>query len=193
MKKRQLMPFDINENSILNSSIRLIESSELKRAWENAKAFGITYLVNTCCDKTFERYVTGLLSAQDYIKNYNPDMPKTDYAVFVLSSVKTALAVDKDYYRKAYTDMMLSYDKKAQAVYRSADIGKYFEMSDNKAYEENSFYSSSYTYDKSEHIQLLQTALNKAGLTDKFGNPLDEDGKFGPNTYYAVINLKQIN
>lgn len=41
------------------------------------------------------------------------------------------------------------------------------------------------------NVKALQKALNKLGITDGAGKPLDEDGKFGPKTTAAVRRLQR--
>ena len=189
-KKKSLNPLNNVQSSLFGQSVRTLTSDDQKAAWDIASKFALAPLVNCCCDQTYDKFVSGVYNALNYIKQKAVNTAAIDYAAFVLSCIKTALSVDEAHYKSAYTDMMKALGLGEKQSYDSPEINEYFDICDNSFYQNGSYDTSKYMSEYDSDVYNLQKALQNAGFTDKYGNEIEPDGLFGPQTYYAALMLK---
>jgi hypothetical protein len=179
----------LGDETLFEKPSRRLNGEAQEAAWETAKAFGLTVLLNICADATFDRFVSGVEMASGYLKGNAASLEGADYGAYLLAALKTAIASTAKLYKAAYMDMRKALSQNEKAAYDAPDMRVYFAAADAKAKEDGDFTTTRYAYEPDETVRRLQEALALAGCNDMLGETLAADGIFGPKTYYAALSL----
>ena len=130
----------------------------------------------------------GLKEAPDYMQDADEG---TSFENVQTASVKRHLANDANdtkLYNSAVMEMIghLSKDNKENYLKHAQPLINYIDTKDKFDFKNNN-YTTTENVDTTpdENVRNLQRELNEAGYTDKFGQPLKEDGIYAGKTAYA--------
>ena len=142
-----------------------------------------------------------MAKAYDELFQSGLDLNAIDTDGFMEAYAKMALAAsmyDQGLWETAHEDLMAALDPRFDAfgnlipaTRQSPPVGYYLDRHDGIDYQNGRYTTNKYTEEHFDpEVYLEQKQLNAAGYTDKFGNPLTEDGIFGPNTQWVADTVK---
>ncbi len=145
-------------------------------------------------DKAKKSIHAGLEDAHSFMKDADEG---TSFGKVQDAAVKWRLASDANDKRLAHTarnEMIghLSAENKEAYLKDAQPLQAYIDAKDAYDYR-NSKYTTTENADKTpnEEVRQKQRELNRLGYTDKFGEPLKEDGVLAGKTQYALDKLKE--
>ena len=165
---------------------------DLKDAWKSDHEKELRY----AGDSARESVDKGL----DYVPKFMKDAPEgTDYGKVQSASVKLSLANDtndNELKQSAFDELtgLLSTVNKEQYLKKARPLQEFVDAKDTYDYKHKN-YTTTKNANKEFSVTTydLQQFLNKEGHTDKFGNPLKEDGIRGAKTEYAYDQFLEAN
>ena len=163
-------------------------SYDLDDAWKNDHEKELRY----AGDSARESVDKGLKETPKFMK----DAPEgTNYSDVQSASVKWSLANDtdnKELKQSAFDELtgLLSTENKEEYLKKARPLQEFFDAKDTFDYNHKN-YTTTKNANKEFSVTTydLQQFLNSEGQTDKFGDPLKEDGIMGAKTQYAYDQM----
>ena len=173
-----------NSESVLYSKDIDSSPEDLKTQWKTSNSDLLKY----AGDKAKESIDKGLDDAYVFMKDADSG---TKFQDVQNASVKRQLAIDANdskLEKLAANEMIghLSDENKEVYLKNIAPLSDYINTKDKYDYNNGSYTTTkNITQNPDENVRQIQTQLNRMGYTDKFGEPLKEDGIVGGKTLYA--------
>ena len=176
--------------------------------WRCAQIMQKDGLLNYAGDNSFEAFIEGIRIADQYLLENGIDPGKVDLSAFYQASIKCQLAKGMGNEKLmeealAEAEQALMYPNLPLDQYirlrnnldhKNAAPGlpleEYIRLRDNFDYQNGQFSTDRYLDGEfSTKVQAVLELLNSLGAANRFGDPLKEDGIFGPNTQWALDGI----
>lgn len=176
---------------------RQLKDPSAQYGWRCAEILGVAQSLNYAGDGAFHAYMMGMKEAEAFLRKNHIDPKKIDLAKFYESFIKQCIAAeanDKYILQLAYVDMMDALSPRCDAQgnlisapARAPSIADIMNARDRADYQNGKYSTTAFTNNRFDpNVHRLQRTLNANGATDRFGNPLKEDGVLGPRTQWAA-------
>ena len=177
------------ENKTPNSKTNLI--------YNVADSIDLSNSIYTSGDRSFEDFSKGVFRADKMIKTLPKISQHNKYYLnksYVTQSLARGVG-DFELEKLASGEIVnILEDSAFNREYRfenridKIDINDIIEKKDRIDYDNNLFSTDTYLGDGFDDVKAEQRFLNQNGVTDKFGEMLNEDGVVGPNTIFGIGN-----
>lgn len=190
----------MTENRCLRCNRKLKDVNALY-GWRCAQILGVDQDLNLSGDRTWDAFHTGAAQAAQLLRESGLEPSNIDAAKFYRAMIQAVLAKklgDETMYQQAQRDARDALLASGKLGWESAGpvqalpLKEAMRRSDAADYRDGLFRTDAYL-DRRPTLEtlLLQRKLNGQGAANQFGEPLKEDGLFGPNTLWAA--LKGVN